>query len=146
MTIGMDVREPVAEDVLGFLTQMEFRTLSARIAGKLGVEAPVIAEPEVADAPPATAAVGFDSQKYECVRDAAALQVWIDRIYQHGWVAVDTARTCEKRRLRTLMNPLTKQSIALFDSVKNPALHTISTRSAVIRFWNSLNDRNTTIL
>lgn len=91
----MDVREPVAEDVLGFLSQMEFRTLTARIAGKLGVEAPSIPEPEVLGAAPvpASATARFDADKYECVRDAAALQVWIDRIRERGWVAVDTETT-----------------------------------------------------
>ncbi|WP_069300150.1 DNA polymerase I [Neptunicoccus sediminis] len=91
----MEVREPDPETCLGFLTQMEFRTLSARIAGKLGVEPPVIAEPEVlGSAPvPAAAAVGFDADKYECVRDMAALQVWIDRIRDKGVVAVDTETT-----------------------------------------------------
>ncbi len=91
----MDVREPVAEDVLGFLSQMEFRTLTTRIASKLGVEAPAIVEPEVlGSAPlPASATAGFDADKYECVRDAASLQVWIDRIRERGWVAVDTETT-----------------------------------------------------
>ncbi|PLS21692.1 DNA polymerase I [Neptunicoccus cionae] len=91
----MEVRDPDPETCLGFLTQMEFRTLSARIAGKLGVEPPVIAEPEVlGSAPvPASAAVGFDADKYECVRDMAALQVWIDRIRDKGIVAVDTETT-----------------------------------------------------
>ena len=35
----------------------------------------------------------FDADSYECVRDAAALQVWIDRIYEAGHVAVDTETT-----------------------------------------------------
>ncbi len=91
----MDVREPVAEDVLGFLAEMEFRTLTTRIASKLGVEPPTIVEPEVLGAAPvpASATAGFDAEKYECVRDAAALQVWIDRIRERGWVAVDTETT-----------------------------------------------------
>lgn len=91
----MDVREPVAEDVLGFLSQMEFRTLTTRIASKLGVEPPAIVEPEVLGAAPvpASATAGFDAEKYECVRDAAAFQVWIDRIRERGWVAVDTETT-----------------------------------------------------
>ena len=89
----MDVREPVADDLLGFLSLMEFRTLSTRIAAKLGVEAPVIAEPEGAAPVAAAAVAGFDAEKYECVRDAVALQVWIDRIRERGWVAFDTETT-----------------------------------------------------
>nr|WP_323780395.1 DNA polymerase I [Amylibacter sp.] len=91
----MEVRDPEPETCLGFLTLMEFRTLAARIAGKLGVEPPVVAAPEVLGAAPvpASAAKGFDADKYECVRDMAALQVWIDRIKDRGWVAVDTETT-----------------------------------------------------
>lgn len=91
----MEVRDPDPEACLGFLTLMEFRTLAARIAGKLGVEPPVVADPEVLGAAPvpASAAKGFDADKYECVRDMAALQVWIDRIKARGHVAVDTETT-----------------------------------------------------
>jgi DNA polymerase-1 len=88
----MDVREPDPEACLGFLAEMEFRTLTTRIASKLGVEPPAIAEPEVT-AGAAVPAAGFDAEKYECVRDAVALQVWIDRIRERGWVAVDTETT-----------------------------------------------------
>ncbi|NOX73305.1 MAG: DNA polymerase I [Alphaproteobacteria bacterium] len=88
---SFEVRDPVPEDLLGFLTEMEFRTLSTRIASKLGVELPSIAEDK-----PDTAAVRiipFDATKYECVRDANALQIWIDKIYERGYVAVDTETT-----------------------------------------------------
>jgi len=90
----LEVRDPDPEVLLAFLAEMEFRTVTKRIADKLGVEAPVV---EVA-APAATdvatpKAVGFDPDAYECVRDAAALQVWIDRIRERGFVAVDTETT-----------------------------------------------------
>ena len=88
----LEVQDPEPETLLGFLAEMEFRTLSARIAAKLGVDPPVIAELE-ALAGTAPAQTGFDAEKYECVRDAAALQVWIDRIRDRGWVAVDTETT-----------------------------------------------------
>ncbi len=91
----LEVRDPDPQQLLGFLAEMEFRTLSKRIAEKLGVEAPVISE--VADggaeAGAEPAQVPFDHAAYECVRDAGALQVWIDRIYQRGYVAVDTETT-----------------------------------------------------
>lgn len=93
----LEVMEPDADTLLSFLTEMEFRTLSKRMADRLGVEAPAIpdapAAAPVSAAAEAPEAVPFDKEKYECVRDAAALQVWIDRIRERGWVAVDTETT-----------------------------------------------------
>ena len=97
-----EVREPIASDVLAFLAAMEFRTLTERLAKKLGTEAPVIAEPAQnagsddpnGNAPPEPAlSTPIDPEKYECVRDVAALQAWIDKIYMRGYVAVDTETT-----------------------------------------------------
>ncbi|MFT6674911.1 MAG: DNA polymerase-1 [Sulfitobacter sp.] len=90
----LEVRDPDPDTLLGFLAEMEFRTLSKRVAEQLGKEAPVIADataptadaPQVDDLP-------FDADTYEQVSDAAALQVWIDRIYEFGYVAVDTETT-----------------------------------------------------
>ncbi len=90
----LEVQDPDLETLMAFLAEMEFRTLTKRIADKLGVEAPVIA-----DAPPPAAeeeeaaAIPFDASKYECVRDADALQKWINSAYERGWVAVDTETT-----------------------------------------------------
>ena len=90
----LEVRDPDPQELLDFVAQMEFRTLSKRLADKLGVQAPVIAEPEVQQAViEASAAAAFDTSKYETIRDAAALQAWIDRIYARGYVAVDTETT-----------------------------------------------------
>ncbi|WP_170329732.1 DNA polymerase I [Ruegeria arenilitoris] len=90
----LEVKDPDAEILLGFLAEMEFRTLTKRIADKLGAEAPVIAD---APAPVAEVeeaeALPFDATKYECVRDAGALRKWIDQTYERGWVAVDTETT-----------------------------------------------------
>jgi len=90
----LEVREPDADLLLGFLAEMEFRTLSKRVAEVLGREAPVIAEtsPTLPDAPQADD-VPFDAAKYEHVADANALQKWIDAIYEVGYVAVDTETT-----------------------------------------------------
>ncbi len=89
----LEVKEPDPEALLGFLGEMEFRTLSKRIADQMGVEAPAIADvPAVAEAD-APAALPFDHDQYEVVRDMAALQVWIDRINARGIVAVDTETT-----------------------------------------------------
>jgi DNA polymerase-1 len=46
----LEVRDPDPQELLDFVAQMEFRTLSKRLADKLGVQAPVIAEPEVQQA------------------------------------------------------------------------------------------------
>ena len=90
----LEVRDPDPQELLDFVAQMEFRTLSKRLADKLGVQAPVIAEPEVQQAViEAPAAAAFDTSNYETIRDAAALQTWIDRIYARGYVAVDTETT-----------------------------------------------------
>ena len=95
-----EIQDPVADDLLGFLASMEFRSMTARIATKLGVDAPAM--PESASVGGASAAqsgaavaplAAIDPEKYECVRDAAALQVWIDKIKARGWVAFDTETT-----------------------------------------------------
>ena len=76
----LEVRDPDPQELLDFVAQMEFRTLSKRLAEKLGVTAPVIVQPEVQQAVIEAPA-------------AAALQTWIDRIYARGYVAVDTETT-----------------------------------------------------
>lgn len=92
----LEVRDPDPEVLLGFLAEMEFRTIVKRISDKLGVEAPAVPDttPEGANPPGLEAKqVPFDAEKYEWVRDSAALQVWIDRAYERGVVAVDTETT-----------------------------------------------------
>ena len=92
---SLEVTEPEPDTLLGFLAEMEFRTISKRVAEKLGVEAPVIAEvPQetTTEETPANA-VPFDPDSYERVGDAAALKTWIDRAYARGYVAVDTETT-----------------------------------------------------
>ncbi len=92
------VRAPEAEPLLAFLNLMEFRTLTKRIADKLGIDAPPIdappiAEPGSTDAAPAPEALPFDHGAYECIRDAKALARWIALIVERGHVAVDTETT-----------------------------------------------------
>ncbi|WP_343081861.1 DNA polymerase I [Ostreiculturibacter nitratireducens] len=94
----LEVREPDPEELLGFLARMEFRTLTKRIADKMGVEAPAILDTTPEGAEPAAVktaekAVPFDHSTYECVRDAQALARWIDQIRERGYVAVDTETT-----------------------------------------------------
>ncbi|MEE9388482.1 MAG: DNA polymerase I [Paracoccaceae bacterium] len=89
---ALEMKEPEPDALLAFLALMEFRTMSKRVADKLGVQAPVIVDTTGA-AQSAAEAVPFDTEKYEWVKDAAALQVWIDRINGAGFVAVDTETT-----------------------------------------------------
>ena len=90
----LEVRDPDPEQLLAFLAEMEFRTLTRRIADTLGAEAPTIEDTPAtsADAPEAEA-VPFDAAAYEWVKTPEALQLWIDRIYARGYVAVDTETT-----------------------------------------------------
>ncbi len=91
----LEVRDPEAETLLAFLTAMEFRSVSKRIADKMGVDSPIIPEPAPADSPVIAqpVAIPFDHAAYECVRDAAALQAWVDQAYERGYVAFDTETT-----------------------------------------------------
>jgi len=92
---ALDLREPVADDLLGFLTEMEFRTLTKRIAEKLGAEVPEMPDAPAAPAQGTAPDVGqpFDAETYETVRDAGALARWIAKIRDRGYVAVDTETT-----------------------------------------------------
>ncbi|SPH19283.1 DNA polymerase I [Ascidiaceihabitans donghaensis] len=89
----LEVLDPDPEVLMPFLAEMEFRTLTKRIAAQLNVEEPVIEDKAPASDVPALEAVPFDQATYEHVSDAAALQTWIDLIYTRGYVAVDTETT-----------------------------------------------------
>ncbi len=95
----LEVRVPDPETILGFLTEMEFRTLSRRVAERLKVAVPTLAASrgaEVAgahDDAPIVQHLPFDPGSYECIRDMAALAVWIAHIRERGHVAVDTETT-----------------------------------------------------
>ena len=90
----LEVQDPIPEDLLAFVSKMEFRTLTKRLADQMGTEAPIIEDlvereaiSDVPKSPP------INISKYETIRDAASLQVWVDRIYARGYVAVDTETT-----------------------------------------------------
>ncbi|SFP79882.1 DNA polymerase I [Tranquillimonas alkanivorans] len=90
----LEVREPDAETLLGFLSEMEFRTITKRVAEALGAEAPTMPEPKRApDAPEMPEAPPIDPESYEWVKDAAALEDWVALIRARGHVAIDTETT-----------------------------------------------------
>ena len=88
----LEVKDPDPEVLMGFLTEMEFRTLTRRIADQLGVEAPVIEAPKVEEAV-AVEMPSFEAAEYVAVRSVEELAPWIAEIRERGWVAVDTETT-----------------------------------------------------
>ncbi|WP_417726899.1 DNA polymerase I [Roseovarius sp.] len=93
----LEVRDPNPELLLGFLAEMEFRTLSKRIADALGKEAPTIPEPgpqqggDEGQAAPDWPAI--EPESYERVSNFASLDTWIAAIRAQGYVAIDTETT-----------------------------------------------------
>ncbi|MEG9862108.1 MAG: DNA polymerase I [Parvularculales bacterium] len=102
----MKRRPPDPETLIGFLKDMEFQTLTKRIASGLEVDADAIAPagrhaPQEAAASdssaPATPSASsknavtapVNTGAYETVTDLKALQVWADNIIHAGQVAVD---------------------------------------------------------
>ncbi len=90
----LEAKDADPDVLLGFLAEMEFRTISKRVADTLGVEAPVIEDtapaPQAGDEPEAPA---IDASTYECVRDLERLKDWVAQAHARGWVAVDTETT-----------------------------------------------------
>ncbi len=96
----LTVKQPDPDTIMGFLAAMEFRTLTKRVADKLGLAAPALPETgalEVKGAHVETEApadrLPFDHAGYECIRDMDALNRWIEHIRDIGHVAVDTETT-----------------------------------------------------
>lgn len=93
----LEVRDPNPELLLGFLAEMEFRSLSKRIADALGKEAPTIPEPgpqqggDEGQAAPDWPAI--EPESYERVSNFASLDTWIAAIRAQGYVAIDTETT-----------------------------------------------------
>ena len=92
----LEVKEPDSTELLKFLNEMEFRTLTNRIAAKLGVDAPVNEQKMDQGSEGSlinTNIMSFDSVDYSCVQELGTLQNWISKINERGWVAVDTETT-----------------------------------------------------
>ncbi|WP_410219167.1 DNA polymerase I [Paracoccus sp. (in: a-proteobacteria)] len=90
---SLEVRAPEPERLLAFLSDMELRTLTNRVAQVLGAEAPVIQAAPASDAPAAPEQPPIDTSAYETVADMEALEAWIAAIQEAGQVAIDTETT-----------------------------------------------------
>jgi len=71
-----------ADMLLSYLKEMEFTTLTRRVAADIGGDA--------VGAAPAPAPVSCDKADYETVFDEAVLKAWIAKAYERGVIAVDT--------------------------------------------------------
>jgi DNA polymerase-1 len=93
----LEVRDPDPDTLLGFLAEMEFRTLSKRIAEALGHDAPTIREaaPQSTAQEPQAAPdwPAITPETYAHVSDMDALKAWISTIRAQGYVAIDTETT-----------------------------------------------------
>ncbi|MDO5647553.1 DNA polymerase I [Paracoccus sp. (in: a-proteobacteria)] len=90
---SLEVRDPDPDALLPFLAQMEFRTLTARVAEHLGAPAPVVQSAPVADAPAAPEQPAIDAASYATVTTADDLAAWVADIRAAGAVAIDTETT-----------------------------------------------------
>ncbi|WOI57094.1 DNA polymerase I [Palleronia sp. LCG004] len=91
---SLEVKAPVADDLIAFLSEMEFRTIVKRVSDALGVEAPAVtATAEQAPAPAEKAEQPPFPETYDWVRDEATLEAWIAKAHARGYVAVDTETT-----------------------------------------------------
>ena len=76
------VQDPEPETLLGFLEEMEFKTITRRVREMMEKEGALEAAPPAEDP--------IDRSKYACVRDFKELEDWIARAKKQGYVAVDT--------------------------------------------------------
>jgi DNA polymerase-1 len=89
----LEFNAPVPNELLDFLEKMELRTLTKRIAQKFGVETPKSDNLDLDNKTSYLEQIPFDSKKYEHVKTADQLQTWINKIYETGYVAIDTETT-----------------------------------------------------
>ena len=94
--VGLDslgVTEPDPQALLGFLSEMEFRTLANRVADHFKTAPPPAAEATPDDAQAATAAAApevppIDPAAAVTIRDSETLTTWLDAIAEQGAVAI----------------------------------------------------------
>ena len=76
------VEDPDPKVLIGFLEEMEFRTITRRVREQMELEGAIEA--------PAPEAQPFDVSGYVCIRDLKTLEDWVARAAAQGHVAVDT--------------------------------------------------------
>ena len=89
----LEFRAPIPGQLLDFLTKMEFRTLTKRIAQKFELEIPTSDNLDTTSTNNITEKIPFDSANYEYIKAADQLQTWVHKIYETGYVAIDTETT-----------------------------------------------------
>ena len=89
----LEFNAPVPNELLDFLEKMELRTLTKRIAQKFGVETQKPSNLDLDNKTSYLEQIPFDSKKYEHIKTADQLQTWINKIYETGYVAIDTETT-----------------------------------------------------
>ncbi|HEV2364497.1 MAG TPA: DNA polymerase I [Caulobacteraceae bacterium] len=81
---ALALEAPDPKTLGAFLEKMEFRSLARRLGEAGQIRAPAPAPTAAAEAGP------IDTSAYECVRDLARLDAWIERARETGMVAFDT--------------------------------------------------------
>ena len=89
----LEFRAPIPGQLLDFLTKMEFRTLTKRIAKKFELEIPTSDNLDTTSTNNISEKIPFDSANYEYIKTADQLQTWVHKIYETGYVAIDTETT-----------------------------------------------------
>ena len=89
----LEFRAPIPGQLLDFLTKMEFRTLTKRIAQKFELEIPTSDNLDTTSINNISEKIPFDSANYEYIKTADQLQTWVHKIYETGYVAIDTETT-----------------------------------------------------
>ena len=89
----LEFRAPIPGQLLDFLTKMEFRTLTKRIAQKFELEIPTSDNLDTKSTNNISEKIPFDSANYEYIKTADQLQTWVHKIYETGYVAIDTETT-----------------------------------------------------
>ncbi len=89
----LEFRAPIPGQLLDFLTKMEFRTLTKRIAQKFELEITTSDNLDTTSTNNISEKIPFDSANYEYIKTADQLQTWVHKIYETGYVAIDTETT-----------------------------------------------------
>ena len=96
---SLEAREPDASQLMEYLLEQEFRTIVRRVAEHYQVPVPEFRQLAGAAAAEADAGTGeagespplpFNPESYECVTSLEALEGWISKARNRGYVAVDT--------------------------------------------------------